>query len=371
MNAAEIPGILDAIYESAVSHDAWPQALQRLGSLFGCSCVSLVDKNRDNSQSSAAAWGVDAQSQREYLDVWLERNVLHWHTRVWRQSEVETDRDVLTRPELLRSDYYNGFMKPRDMLGMLRVATLVDDKSVQILALARPRSAAEYDRADVEQLRALVRHVQRAVTISRQLSESREALSGVSTALEQSATGIVLLSRNGSVTFVNRAARAMIERVAGLRLREGRLSARLRSEDDALQRLIAGATGRLDGIENCRGGAIHIAADSGGPPTTLVVGPLQPRAMTDDRSPAAFVLLSNPDSGTSRPAWMLRSLYDLSAAEASIAERLMKGETPEEAAAALNIKISTARWHLSSLFRKTDTRRQAELVRLLLSLPMI
>lgn len=371
MNAAENPGILDAIYEAAVSHDAWLQALQRLGGAFGCSCVSLIDRDRGTGHGRAVAWGVDAQSQREYLDVWLGRNVFHWHTRVWRQGEVETDRDVMPRPELLRSDYYNGFMKPRDMLALVRVATHVDDRSVQFLSMSRPPSAADFDRSDVELLRPLVRHVQRAATISRRLSESREALSGISTALEQSATGIVLLSRSGAVIFVNRAAGAMIQRVAGLRLREGRLSALQRSEDDALQRLIAGAIGQLDGIESGRGGAIHIAAESGEPPTTLVVGPLQPRAMTDDRSAAAFVLLSNPDSGTSRPTWMLRSLYGLSAAEALMAERLMKGETPEEAAAALNIKISTARWHLSSLFRNTDTRRQAELVRLLLSLPVI
>ena len=54
-----------------------------------------------------------------------------------------------------------------------------------------------------------------------------------------------------------------------------------------------------------------------------------------------------------------------------MAERLMKGDTPIEAAGALNIKISTVRWHLSSLFQKTDTGRQSELVRRLLSLPNI
>src|SRR4051812_35704736 len=191
MNAAETPGILDAIYEAAVSHEAWPLALQRLGAAFGCSCVSLVDKDRSTGEGRAVAWGVDAQSQREYLDVWLERNVFHWHTRVWRQGEVETDRDLMPKHELMRSDYYNGFMKPRDMHAMLRVATYVDDKSLQILGLARPQSADEYHRSDAERLRPLVRHIQRAVTISRQLGESREALSGISTVLEQSATGIV------------------------------------------------------------------------------------------------------------------------------------------------------------------------------------
>ena len=49
----------------------------------------------------------------------------------------------------------------------------------------------------------------------------------------------------------------------------------------------------------------------------------------------------------------------------------MLGESPEEAAASLNIKVSTARWHLASLYRKTGARRQAQLVGLLTSLPSI
>lgn len=48
----------------------------------------------------------------------------------------------------------------------------------------------------------------------------------------------------------------------------------------------------------------------------------------------------------------------------------MMGESPERAAAFLDLKVSTARWHLASMFRKTGTGRQAELVRLLLSLTM-
>jgi len=47
----------------------------------------------------------------------------------------------------------------------------------------------------------------------------------------------------------------------------------------------------------------------------------------------------------------------------------MNGDRPQQAAAALGIEVSTAPFHLGALFRKTDTRRQAELVRLLLSLP--
>jgi DNA-binding CsgD family transcriptional regulator len=68
---------------------------------------------------------------------------------------------------------------------------------------------------------------------------------------------------------------------------------------------------------------------------------------------------------------MIRQLFGLSVAETRVAERLMMGDSPEQAAAFLDIKMSTARWHLASLYRKTGTSRQAQLVRLLLSVPMI
>jgi DNA-binding CsgD family transcriptional regulator len=68
---------------------------------------------------------------------------------------------------------------------------------------------------------------------------------------------------------------------------------------------------------------------------------------------------------------MITQLFGLSAAETRVAERLMMGDSPEQAATTLSIKTSTARWHLASLYRKTGTSRQAQLVRLLLSLPMM
>ena len=49
----------------------------------------------------------------------------------------------------------------------------------------------------------------------------------------------------------------------------------------------------------------------------------------------------------------------------------MMGDSPEQAAAFLEVKTATARWHLASIYRKTGTKRQVELVRLLLALGMM
>ncbi len=62
---------------------------------------------------------------------------------------------------------------------------------------------------------------------------------------------------------------------------------------------------------------------------------------------------------------VLQRLFDLTAAEARLACSISGGETLGEAAAALGVKISTARCQLASLKAKTGTRRQAQLVALL------
>ena len=62
---------------------------------------------------------------------------------------------------------------------------------------------------------------------------------------------------------------------------------------------------------------------------------------------------------------VLQRLFDLTAAEARLACSISGGETLEDAAAVLGIKISTARCQLAKVMEKTGTRRQAQLVALL------
>jgi DNA-binding CsgD family transcriptional regulator len=61
----------------------------------------------------------------------------------------------------------------------------------------------------------------------------------------------------------------------------------------------------------------------------------------------------------------LKSLFDLTGAEARLAQRLATGDSVEEVAQRLNIKMTTARTQLAAIFAKTDTRRQAKLVAIL------
>jgi DNA-binding CsgD family transcriptional regulator len=68
---------------------------------------------------------------------------------------------------------------------------------------------------------------------------------------------------------------------------------------------------------------------------------------------------------------LLRDWYGLTPAEARVAVLLASGLSLDAIAERLGIGANTALTHLKSIFGKTDTRRQGELIRLLLSNPAL
>jgi DNA-binding CsgD family transcriptional regulator len=61
----------------------------------------------------------------------------------------------------------------------------------------------------------------------------------------------------------------------------------------------------------------------------------------------------------------LQHLFDLTPAEARLAQGLISGDTLEQVARALEIKMPTARIQLARIFKKTGTQRHAALVAVL------
>jgi DNA-binding CsgD family transcriptional regulator len=86
---------------------------------------------------------------------------------------------------------------------------------------------------------------------------------------------------------------------------------------------------------------------------------LLPVSDTKGRIDSAALELPMPSEGS------LKALFDLTPAEARLAQRLACGDSVEEVAHVLHIKMTTARTQLAAIFAKTETRRQAKLVAIL------
>jgi DNA-binding CsgD family transcriptional regulator len=82
--------------------------------------------------------------------------------------------------------------------------------------------------------------------------------------------------------------------------------------------------------------------------------------------PTAILFITDPEqTALVRSEW-LREDFGLTLAEARFTREILKADGLQAAADRLGISLATARTHLGHVFDKTGTRRQAELVRLIL-----
>ncbi len=189
-----------------------------------------------------------------------------------------------------------------------------------------------------------------------------EAILGTLCAVfDQLNVALLIVTVSGRVLFANSQANAMLEKGWPIRILEGSLqgkdrtiSIRLKEAIDLLGSTREGTQG--EDLEIC------LAQASSGRPGAI--GCLRRLSIPSlsERAIALFIVEAGQASQYGLDG--LAEAYGLSKAETRILKALVEADTPAEAAARLNIALSTVKSHLRKIFLKTNTSRQADLVRL-------
>jgi DNA-binding CsgD family transcriptional regulator len=219
-------------------------------------------------------------------------------------------------------------------------------------------------------LRFLAPHLQRAVQLFVRLCALDARAQAAEDALDRIPLGVALVSAKGKVLRLNRTAEAIVASGDGLWVGRNGLRAAGFDETRSLQRLIAEAAATAVGDGMCAGGAISLSRPSGAQPLPVLVAPTSGKRLADGPCwPAAIVFIGYPEQEAQDPTGLLRRLYGMTPAEASLASILLQGRDLTEAARELGVTMNTVRTQLRCVFDKTGARRQAELVRILLRGP--
>ena len=174
--------------------------------------------------------------------------------------------------------------------------------------------------------------------------------------------GVMFVDHDCKIIHANRAARAMLEKGSPIRSVHGELKTPLPRTTAALKKAVAvvaePAIGRM------RIGVPIWQSD--GDPAYIQVLPLMTGYTHScpalSASAAVFVTVCGGAAGP--PVEAVAAVFDLTAGEIRVAERLLTGWTPAEIARDLALAMSTVRSHLASIFAKTGTSRQSDIVRL-------
>ena len=192
-------------------------------------------------------------------------------------------------------------------------------------------------------------------------------LQGLSGAIDCVDFGILLLDRSSSVSFANRAGRRMLEQAEFLRWSGDRIAGVEMRDSLALQVAVQHAIdANVSGAALQQAPVLALRSPGGGTRMIVAVVPATTPAVSAD-TVAAVVYLLDPSIDATKQLQPVCRLYRLSTVEGRLACLLAGGESLREAATAMRIKEPTARGYLKQIFSKTDTNRQADLVRVMLT----
>jgi DNA-binding CsgD family transcriptional regulator len=335
--------------------ELWRDVCDGLASWLGGVGASFVPEDVGLSgpwnTASASLSGVIEQVFREG---WHLRNLRRKSIPIIKQRGYATDLDVVDAAAMRREPFYT------DLLGPWRLGHFIGlnvriGRQGWIAAVERETGAAPPGEAQFGRVRRVLPVLQSAARASFALGGKRYGAWRDFVA-EQS-RGVFVVDYLGRVMDRNAVAEEYLK--SGLRLRNGGLQLTDSARDPALQRLVTAASAMFP-------------SPALPPPVTwrdddrrLMVAEalrLNPASGAFQRLGAALIVVRAVHEDGDAIADLLRKAANLTHAEARLACALFEGNSLADYAVGAGNTVGTVRQQLKAIFRKTQTRRQAELV---------
>ena len=351
--------LLVDLYASAAQPGRWTQSMDRLCSITGAHSA-VVQAFRFEQGRAQVFWS--AQDSRTRVTTSVQspelasgdnprmdlRRALRGLDRVAGDDELFDPEDE-ARPRL---------QQRLATLGLGRfLGTLQDVGRGVYLGLALHRSvddATNFGDEHIRRLADLAPHLGQAFLLTDQLQVSVQRDERLCRLMDSLCFGIVLCTGDGRVQWANQQASAMLERDAALSLRGDHLYGRSAAETQTLLAALSVA---------CQAGQQRVGYLRLGEADQVLHVAIRPG---DDPS-SLMLVISRAAQPLDLPALALESLFGLTPTEARLLGAIATGSTVEEYAQMRGVSVGTARVQLKQIQAKTGQRRQADLVRLVLS----
>lgn len=357
--------LVGAIYDGALRPEAFPEVLARVAAAVGARTgVFLVQDREKGRLVSASLLGITEAETIRYERDWLALDVGFQEILPRLPAgSIATDRDV-TRFE--RTEVFDGWFHPMGMDHIMASCPVNDGTLLGMMALHR--KAGAFDDNEIALFQSLVPHLARIATIQRHLLDSAARRQASLEALDRISTGVFLLDAAGRVLLLNKAAHEIVDARDGLALGRNGLETALARESAELRRLTGLAIDTAEGKGMEAGGVMSVSRPSMLRPLSLLVSPLRiERPLLWNERPAAVVFVTDPERAARPPQAAFQRIWGLSPSQSAVCTEILAGRTVQDIADRLAISRETARTHLKHILDRTGTRRQAELIRLLVS----
>lgn len=361
--------VAEAIDAAAFGVVSWDEVPRTMGEAFPGSLCSLLNHNvAENKLNFQAVHNIDPDYLKLYADYYARLNP--W-IPLWQAVESGTvliaEEDCPART-FADTEFYNDWLRPqKDIEAAVGIKIDGGPREVIHLPMHYPLSkASSYDRAAAEVLTRIRSNLRRSVDLGHLLRQRTEDAMAGAALVERACCAAFVIDSDRHLRDANQQAVDMFSagsvavlRHGGVCLSNARADSLFRNGIVALSK---GSLPDLYQIPFCIEGR-NWQVSFAPLPAMLASGVL---SLFLTRS-MVLVLIRDLDARLRRhgdlSAFALQ--YGLTRAEIMFCERLAQGDSLAETAGVLGIKVETARDRVKSIFHKTGTHRQGQLVAML------
>lgn len=360
----ELLTVIEAIHSAGLEAQRWPDVLEAVTHLAGASAASL--ETYDFTRRGHRMWhgyGSEPEMIEAYLTFHSSDNA-YAPSRPPRPPTRKFPRGhVLDAAGLGREPFYAEYITYTDPRYF--AACILDQGRgpETVFTLTRDPSQGHMEQTDVELFGRLMQHARLALQVSARIGEAKGEARSLTRILDLIGGGVALLDEAGGVLHANAALTEMAARNDGIRLATDGVRLTAPGARERLASALAAALALGRGVGLAPPNSFTVDRISGGAPWVLTLRPVFGSEADEVPGAAAVLFVHDPQSRCGAGAEGLRALFDLTAAEARLAEALMRGLSPVEHARDTGVSVNTAYTHLRRLKDKAGANRLPELIR--------
>jgi DNA-binding CsgD family transcriptional regulator/PAS domain-containing protein len=357
------------LYDAVMAPSGFQQFIEALCPAFQLISAGMLTRHGE-TQEVKGLWlhGMSQKSFASYTLDYARDDILAHHMMVAPIGSFYASNLDIPHPERFpESRFYQEWVLPHGLAYAAGSIVLREGAWLTQLFVQRTPEHPPFTREEMHRLDQLVSHIQRAMQMRQRFAELQLEQNFLASSLDVLAMPTLLIDEYGRVVHANRSAGQLLEGRSALWLEDGHLFTR----DEAVTRSInlevsnAIRASRGIGADPC---TTVLLSRSARAPLIIMIAPMQFYGGAAGQG-AALLFAFDPEIAPSVVVEVVRALFGLSGAEAQLAVALGSGKTLEDAAQERGTSIHTIRTQLKSIFNKTGTKRQSDLVALLLSSP--
>jgi DNA-binding CsgD family transcriptional regulator len=261
---------------------------------------------------------------------------------------------------------YKEWARPQGLVDFVSAVLDKSETSAAMFGVFRHERDGLADEETRQRMRLIVPHIRRATVIGKVIDLKSAEAASLADACDGLSAGMFLVDADGRIVHANASGHAMIAKGELFRATHGRLVARDPRSNQTLREIYAAAGGG-DLAIGIKGIAVPMATQDGvryiASVLPLTAGARRKAGASYAASAALFVhraALIVPS-----PPEVIAKTFDLTPSELRVLLGIVEVGGVPETAEALGVAETTVKTHLRSVFAKTETARQADLVKLI------